>query len=236
MPGLDGIAAATAILRQNPAARIVLVTVHGDPMLVERGLEAGALGYVLKRTAGDELMPAVHSALRGERHVSRTPARHGTRVANILRGPMSVLNMPSSRSLPETELEQITQLAVSLSGQLTRVSLRRASPRRSPRRCSSRRGDPRRRLPAHRVQRVGRGRAGRTSHADRRNTRRTSEPRAAPTTGSSRAWRAAKWWPSRSRRIFRGGDVLRQQAAPDRRAVRSWACRRRSPGGWSARW
>ena len=34
---------------------------------------------------------------------------------------MSVLNMSSSRPLPETELEQITQLAVTLSGQLTRV-------------------------------------------------------------------------------------------------------------------
>ena len=35
---------------------------------------------------------------------------------------MSVLNMPSSRSLPESELERITELAVSLSGQLTRVT------------------------------------------------------------------------------------------------------------------
>jgi DNA-binding NarL/FixJ family response regulator len=70
MPGLDGIAAASLILRQNPAARIVLVTVHSDPILAERGFEMGALGYVLKREAGDELVPAVHSALRGERHVS----------------------------------------------------------------------------------------------------------------------------------------------------------------------
>src|SRR5687768_15255376 len=44
MPEVDGITAAAAILRQNPAARIVLVTVHGDPSLVTRGLEAGALG------------------------------------------------------------------------------------------------------------------------------------------------------------------------------------------------
>src|SRR5688572_3084425 len=49
MPGLDGIAAATAILRGNPAVRIVFVTVHGDPALVERSLSTGALGYVLKR-------------------------------------------------------------------------------------------------------------------------------------------------------------------------------------------
>jgi DNA-binding NarL/FixJ family response regulator len=70
MPGLDGIAAAAAILRQNPASRIIFITVHGDPVMVERGLAAGALGYVLKVVAGDDLMPAVRAALRGERHVS----------------------------------------------------------------------------------------------------------------------------------------------------------------------
>jgi DNA-binding NarL/FixJ family response regulator len=70
MPGLDGISAAAIILRKDPGARIVFVTVHCDPLLAERGLKVGALGYVLKRTAGDELVPAVRSALRGERHVT----------------------------------------------------------------------------------------------------------------------------------------------------------------------
>jgi DNA-binding NarL/FixJ family response regulator len=70
MPGLDGIAAAAAILRRNPDARIVLVTVHGDASLVARGLSTGVLGYVLKLTAGEDLVPAIYAALRGERHVS----------------------------------------------------------------------------------------------------------------------------------------------------------------------
>jgi DNA-binding NarL/FixJ family response regulator len=71
MPGLDGIAAAVQIVRRNPAARIVFVTVACDPLLMERGFAAGALGYVMKRAASDELLPAVRSALRGQRHVSR---------------------------------------------------------------------------------------------------------------------------------------------------------------------
>ena len=73
MPGLDGISAAMVILGRNPAARIIFVTVHGDRVLMERGLSTGALGYVLKLAAGDELLPAVRAALRGERHVSRAP-------------------------------------------------------------------------------------------------------------------------------------------------------------------
>jgi DNA-binding NarL/FixJ family response regulator len=72
MPVLDGIGAATEILHRNPDARIVLVTVHGDPILAERSLAVGALGYVLKAAAGDDLIPAVRAALRGERHVSKT--------------------------------------------------------------------------------------------------------------------------------------------------------------------
>ena len=70
MPGLDGLAAATAILRTNPKARIVFVTVNSDVGLVKCGLATGALGYVLKLAAGDDLIPAVRAALRGERHIS----------------------------------------------------------------------------------------------------------------------------------------------------------------------
>lgn len=72
MPGLNGIAAATQILRNNPTARIVFVTVHNRPELVEKGLSIGALGYVLKLRAGDDLVPAIHAVLRGQRHLSPT--------------------------------------------------------------------------------------------------------------------------------------------------------------------
>ena len=71
MPGVDGIAATTLIRRHDPDARIVLVTVHAESMLVDAGLAAGALGYVLKDTAGDELVPAIHAALAGRQYVSR---------------------------------------------------------------------------------------------------------------------------------------------------------------------
>jgi DNA-binding NarL/FixJ family response regulator len=56
MPVLDGMEASALIRRSDSEARIVLVTVHSEPILVERGLAAGALGYVLKDTAGDDLV------------------------------------------------------------------------------------------------------------------------------------------------------------------------------------
>jgi DNA-binding NarL/FixJ family response regulator len=71
MPGCDGLSATRAVMCEDPHARVVITTVDGDPDSVDRGLAAGALGYVLKHVAGDELIPAIHAALRGERHVSR---------------------------------------------------------------------------------------------------------------------------------------------------------------------
>ena len=71
MPRLDGIEATTVIRRNDPHARIVLVTVHTEPMLIDAGLAAGALGYVLKDTAGDDLVAAIRAALDSRRYVSR---------------------------------------------------------------------------------------------------------------------------------------------------------------------
>ena len=71
MPGLDGIEAVCLIHERQPGIRIVLVSVHSDPTLVERGFAAGASGYVLKQMAGDDLVPAVHAVLDGQRFVSR---------------------------------------------------------------------------------------------------------------------------------------------------------------------
>ena len=70
MPHLDGIEALRRILAANRDARVVLVTVQSNVCLVERSLAEGALGFVVKQVAGDELVPAVHAALLGQRYVS----------------------------------------------------------------------------------------------------------------------------------------------------------------------
>ena len=76
MPGMDGIEAAVLIRRHDPNARIVFVTVHAESMLIEAGLEAGALGYVLKDAAGDDLVAAIRAALGGRQYVSRELRGH----------------------------------------------------------------------------------------------------------------------------------------------------------------
>jgi DNA-binding NarL/FixJ family response regulator len=73
MPGLSGIAATEIILRRHPAACVVFATVHADRTMLRRGLAAGAFGYVLKVRVGEDLVPAIWAALRGELLISPFP-------------------------------------------------------------------------------------------------------------------------------------------------------------------
>jgi DNA-binding NarL/FixJ family response regulator len=67
MPGMDGLQATAELVRRSPGARVVLVTSHDEAMIERRGLAAGALGFVVKLRADEDLLPAVQAALRGER-------------------------------------------------------------------------------------------------------------------------------------------------------------------------
>jgi len=69
MPGMDGIEAARQLVRESPGLTVVFVTMHDDPGLARRALSVGD-GYVLKSSAGDELLDAVHAALRGDAYIS----------------------------------------------------------------------------------------------------------------------------------------------------------------------
>jgi DNA-binding NarL/FixJ family response regulator len=73
MPDINGIAAAEQIVREHAGARIIIATVHADRTMLRRGLAAGALGYILKVRVGEDLVPAVRAALRGEIHISPFP-------------------------------------------------------------------------------------------------------------------------------------------------------------------
>lgn len=70
MPLLNGIDALDQIRAQFPEVRLVFLTMHPDSSYLTRALEAGALGYVLKHAAAEELITALESALRGERFIS----------------------------------------------------------------------------------------------------------------------------------------------------------------------
>jgi len=69
MPGMDGLKAAQEILLHQPTLGVVFVTVHDDPALARKALTIG-LGYVLKASAGEDLVDAVNAALDARPFVS----------------------------------------------------------------------------------------------------------------------------------------------------------------------
>ena len=66
MPGLNGIDAARQIKAANPPIQIVFLSMHPDLVYVSEALRAGGSAYVLKSSAGVELVTAIGTGLRGE--------------------------------------------------------------------------------------------------------------------------------------------------------------------------
>mgnify|MGYP001826877418 CR=1 FL=1 len=70
MPVLGGMEAARRLLERWPGARIVFLSIHRTPGIVGKALSTGALGYVFKTSADEDLAPAIRDALEGRSFVS----------------------------------------------------------------------------------------------------------------------------------------------------------------------
>jgi DNA-binding NarL/FixJ family response regulator len=66
MPGMDGLAAAEAVLSGGDGVRVVLLTTYDDDSYVYRALRAGASGFCLKSMPVEELLAAIRAAARGD--------------------------------------------------------------------------------------------------------------------------------------------------------------------------
>ncbi len=70
LPGLNGIEAARRIRHLVPEAKILFLTQESSADVVHEALRAGALGYVIKTRAKDELLDAIETVLQGKQFVS----------------------------------------------------------------------------------------------------------------------------------------------------------------------
>lgn len=65
LPLASGFVVAEKVHRNNPDVKVVIVSAHRDPNYVERALEVGAKGYVLKSSMRTDLLPAIREVMRG---------------------------------------------------------------------------------------------------------------------------------------------------------------------------
>jgi DNA-binding NarL/FixJ family response regulator len=70
MPNLNGLDAARQLKSSGNNAKIVILTMHADPHLATEAFRAGASGFVLKQSAGEELVKAIHEILQGRAYLT----------------------------------------------------------------------------------------------------------------------------------------------------------------------
>ncbi|HXY95672.1 MAG TPA: response regulator transcription factor [Steroidobacteraceae bacterium] len=70
MPELDGIEATRQIVAERPDVRVIILSMHGGAQHIFQALEAGVRGYLLKESAGREIIEAIRAVQTGRRYLS----------------------------------------------------------------------------------------------------------------------------------------------------------------------
>jgi DNA-binding NarL/FixJ family response regulator len=97
LAGVDGIEAAKRIHDLCPDTHILMLSMHATPEFVYQALRAGANGYVLKESAGEEVVAAVRAVHAGRRYLSARISARAMEDYARERGPEQLLERLSSR-------------------------------------------------------------------------------------------------------------------------------------------
>ena len=102
MPQLNGIEALEEVRKFSPNVRVIFLTMHRDVAYARRALEAGAVGFVVKHAALDELVLAVRAAAQGRIFV--TPALAGEVLRAMKHDPLETADPVASLTLRQREV------------------------------------------------------------------------------------------------------------------------------------
>ena len=105
MPELNGVDAAHLIHEKLPGVRILMLSMHATSEHVHRALGAGARGYLLKESAGREVIAAVRAIHRGQSYLSAT-------IAEIYQDTQSGTDNHTPLEKLSTRERQVLQLVV----------------------------------------------------------------------------------------------------------------------------
>lgn len=75
MPGIGGLEAIERILAKDSAAKILVLSAHEDSVHPKRVLNAGAMGYLTKRSAAEELIKAIRTVATGKKYLEASVAQ-----------------------------------------------------------------------------------------------------------------------------------------------------------------
>lgn len=75
MPGIGGLEAIERILAKDGMAKILVLSAHEDSVHPKRVLNAGAMGYLTKRSAAEELIKAIRTVASGKKYLEASVAQ-----------------------------------------------------------------------------------------------------------------------------------------------------------------
>ena len=108
MPELNGLQATEILKAKHPAVKVVVLTAHEDESYLTQLCKAGAAGYVLKRSPGEELLQAIRIVASGE--VYFEPKLAAKALAQQMSGP-SAHRETTNANLSEREKEVLSLIA-----------------------------------------------------------------------------------------------------------------------------
>lgn len=112
MPKLNGLDAARRLRKIVPQARLIFVTVHADSDYVNQAFQAGASGYLLKRSAGSELLQAVQAVASGNYYITSLVAKD--LVQSTLTGMAPSMTDPNRLTMRQREILQLVAEGLTL--------------------------------------------------------------------------------------------------------------------------
>jgi len=105
MPQLNGVDAARKLKKILPRIKLIFVTMHADQAYVNEAFKAGAAGYLLKRSAGSELLQAIQSVMDGQCYV--TPLVAKSLVQSVVTGGRPAVQKEKSLTSRQREVLQL---------------------------------------------------------------------------------------------------------------------------------
>jgi len=107
MPGLDGLEVISQLQTLNPQLPILVLTMHEEGQYVVRAVQAGAMGYLTKQSAPEQLVNAIRKVHDGQRYLTDDAAE-----ALALRVAKGSDGQSSLDSLSMREMQVLRRLAM----------------------------------------------------------------------------------------------------------------------------
>ena len=109
MPLLNGLDAARQLTKLVPESKVIILTMHASPTYATEAFQAGASGYLLKRSAASELSQAIQSVLQGQKYL--TPLITKDVLDSVFKPSTGKRGTPASTALTPRQREVLQLVA-----------------------------------------------------------------------------------------------------------------------------